>query len=78
MHLLDRWPQFKIFKKELHLPSPFTKTGDLFSYMKLGFLRGGALTAIFRGGAGYFWGGAGYFFFFDEVKMKHFVFFREF
>ena len=23
-------PQFKIFKKELHLPSPFAKTGDLF------------------------------------------------
>ena len=22
--------QFKIFKKELHLPSPFAKTGDLF------------------------------------------------
>ena len=22
--------QFKIFKKELHLPSPFTKIGDLF------------------------------------------------
>ena len=35
--LLTFWPkhqvwrtQFKIFKKELHLPSPFTKTGDLF------------------------------------------------
>ena len=23
-------PQFKIFKKELHLPSPFAKTGDFF------------------------------------------------
>ena len=22
--------QFKIYKKELHLPSPFTKTGNLF------------------------------------------------
>ena len=24
------YAQFKIFKKELHLPSPFAKTGDLF------------------------------------------------
>ena len=24
------YTQFKIFKKELHLPSPFAKTGDLF------------------------------------------------
>ena len=41
------------------------------------FREGGA-NGHFQGGAGYFWGGAGYFFFFDEVKMKHFVFFREF
>ena len=33
---------------------------------------------IFLEIVGYFLGGAGYFFFFDEVKMKHFVFFREF
>ena len=60
------------------------------AYIKLGFSRGGALTAIFRGGAGYFLGGGltaifrgvlggrCLFFSFDEVKMKHFVFFREF
>ena len=39
-------------------------------YIKLGFLPGGSL--------GHFVGGRWLFFFFDEVKIKHFVFFREF
>ena len=29
-HVFIRTSQFKIFKKELHLTSPFAKTGDLF------------------------------------------------
>ena len=44
----------------------YYKLGAAGPYIKLGFLPGGPYR--------HFEGGAGCFFFFDEVKMKHFVF----
>ena len=63
--------------KFMIFPNSIWKSRGYIHTLNWVFVKGGAI-GHFEGGARDFWGGAGCFFFFDEVKMKHFVFFRVF